>query len=268
MTAWETVGLSQTTPGTLGTFGASVGMTGQSGTVRNTALGSKVNLEGFWTEAAALCQSRIRSPRLHDNVQGIRFSVPAATPLNLLGYKPQTPLVPQDTLVFEASTTAGAVVCQFAQVSYASLPGSDGNYASWDQIKGRMVDVMTQEVTPGNPTAAGQWSAGVALNSSFDLMKANTWYALLGYTTTVQCGAIGIQGPDTGGLRVGGPGIVNALETREWFLWMDEFGEEPGIPVINSANKSGTFVYLADLAGANAAVVDLLFAELSGSTLQ
>lgn len=267
MTAWECVGFSQTTPGTLGVFGASVGMSGQSGVVRNTALGSKIALEGFWIEAAAASQARVRSPRLHDNVQGIRYSVPLASSYNLMGDRPYSELVPQDTLVVEASTTAAAVVCQFLNISYASLPGSDGNFASYDQIKPRIVDIATVEVTPGNPTAAGQWSAGVAINSTFDLLKANTWYAILGYTSTVQAGAFAIQGPDTGGLKVGGPGILNPLETREWFLRQDQFGEEPGIPVINSANKGGTFVYLADLAGANAAVVDLLVAELSGSTV-
>lgn len=268
MTAWETVGVNTATPGTLGTFAAGVGMTGQSTTIRNTQLGSKVNLEGFWIEAAAASITRVRSPRLHDNVQAVRYQVPLTAPYNLIGYKPQTPLVPQDLLVVEASTTVAATVAQFLHVSYASLPGSDGNYASWAQVQPRVVDIMTQEVTPGNPVAAGQWSAGVALNSTFDLMKANTWYALLGYTSSVQAGAFAIQGPDTGGLKVGGPGILNPLETREWFLWMDLYGEEPAIPVINSANKAGTFVYLADFAAANAAVVDLLFAELSGSTLQ
>jgi hypothetical protein len=268
MTAWETVGVVTATPGTLGTFAAGVGMTGQSTTVRNTALGSKVNLEGIWAEAAAASIVRVRSPRLHDNVQGIRYNVPAATPLNLMGYRPQTPLVPQDLLVVEQSTAAAATTVAFLHQSYASLPGSDGNFATWGQVNPRIVDIMTQEVTPGNPTAAGQWSAGVALNSSFDLMKANTWYALLGYVSTVSSGAIAIQGPDTGGLKVGGPGVLNSLETREWFLWNDEFAEEPAIPIINSANKAGTFVYLADFASTNAAVVDLLFAELSGSTLQ
>jgi hypothetical protein len=267
MTAWETVGVVTATPGTLGTFAAGVGMTGQSTTIRNTALGSKVSLEGLWAEAAAASIVRVRSPRLHDNVQGLRYQVPAASPYNLIGLRPQTPLVPQDLLVVEQSTAAAATTVAFLQQSYASLPGSDGNYASWAQVEPRIVDIMTQEVTPGAPTAAGQWSAGVAVNSSFDLMKANTWYALLGYATSVQAGAIAIQGPDTGGLKVGGPGILNLLETREWFIWMDEMGEEPGIPVINSANKAGTFVYLADYAAANAAVVDLLFAELSGSTL-
>jgi len=267
MTAWETVGVVTATPGTLGTFAAGVGMTGQSTTVRNTQLGSKINLEGLWAQAAAASIVRVRSPRLHDNVQGIRYQVPAAIPLNLMGLRPETPLVPQDLLVVEQSTVAAATTVAFLHQSYASLPGSDGNYGSWGQIQPRIADMMTQEVTPGNPTAAGQWSAGVALNASFDLMKANTWYALLGYMVSATTGAIAIQGPDTGGLKVGGPGILNAIETREWFLWMDEFSEEPAIPIINSANKAGTFVYLADFGAANAAVVDLLFAELSGSTL-
>ena len=268
MTAWETVGASvDSTAASLTTFTQTVGMTGQSTTVRNTALGSKVNLEATWAEAAHLCIARIRSPRLHDNVQGIRYQVPAATPANLMGYRPETPLVPQDTLVTEVADGTSEYVSQFLQIAYGSLPGSDGNFLPYSQVEPRIVDIMTQEATPGNPTAAGQWSAGVALNSSFDLMKANTWYALLGYVVSVQAGAIAIQGPDTGGLKVGGPGLLNALETREWFLWMDEYAEEPAIPVINSANKAGTFVYLADSATANAAVVDLLFAELKGSTL-
>lgn len=267
MTAWETVGTSVTTAASLTTFTQSVGMTGQTTTVRNTSLGSKINLEAMWGVESVLEIVRVRSPRLHDNVQGIRYQVPSNSVINLLGYRPQTPLVPQDLLVTEIAAATAVVGTSFLQISYASLPGSDGNYLTWGQVEPRVVDIMTQEVTPGNPTAAGQWSAGVALNSSFDLMKANTWYALLGYTTSVQCGAISIQGPDTGGLKVGGPGPTNALETREWFCWMDEFGDEPGIPVINSANKAGTFVYLADYQATNAAVVDLLFAELSGSTL-
>jgi hypothetical protein len=267
MTAWETVGTSVTTAASLATFTASVGMTGQTTTVRNTSLGSRINLEAMWGEESVLEIIRVRSPRLHDNVQGIRYQVPANSVYNQLGYRPQTPLVPQDLLVTEIAAATAVVGTEFLQISYADLPGSNGNYLSWAQVEPRVVDIMTQEVTPGNPTAAGQWSAGVALNSTFDLMKANTWYALLGFTTSIQAGAIAIQGPDTGGMKVGGPAPANALETREWFCWMDEFGEEPGIPVINSANKAGTFVYLADFAAANAAVVDLLFAELTGSTI-
>lgn len=267
MTAWETVGMAVTTAAGYGTWTAAAGYTGQSTTVRNTALGSRISLEAFWQESAQAGGFRVRSPRLHDNVRGLEFNAPATTPVNAMGLRPYTPLVAQDLLVVEASGAAADATGVFLQMSYDSLPGSDGNYASWAQVKPRIVDVMTQEYVAAAVTTGNNWSAGAALNTTSDLMKANTWYALLGYVTSVTVGALAIQGPDTGGLKIGGPGVSNPLETREWFLWMDEFGEVPGIPIINSANKAGTFIYFGDPGSTYTGNVDFLFAELSGSSL-
>jgi hypothetical protein len=265
MTAWETVGFAVASTGA---FVGGVGFTGQSGVVRNTALGSKVNLEGFWAQNATAGIARVRSPRLHDNVNGIRYNSIAVTPLNFLGLAPQTPLVPQDQLTVEFQGTNTEADSVYLHASYASLPGSDGNYIGWDQCKARIVDIVTVEEQLAAAATANNWSAGTPLNAFEDLLKANTWYALLGYTVSAVCGAIAIQGPDTGGLKVGGPGSINPLETREWFRWMDQYGEEPAIPVINSANKGGTFVYAGSTAATYTGNIDLLFAELSGSTLQ
>jgi hypothetical protein len=267
MTAWETVGTGVTTAAGVGTFTQCTGYTGQTTTVRNTALGGKVNLEAFWTDGIQTTIARVRSPRLHDNVQGIRYNQPAATQLNLLGYAPQTPLVPQDLLIVEAAGAAADATGVYLHISYASLPGSDGNWATWGQVQPRVVDIMTQEVQLSAAATANNWTAGTALNTFTDLMKANTWYALIGYVTSASIGAVAIQGPDTGGLKVGGPGMAQPIETREWFRWNDEFGEEPGIPIINSANKAGTFVYGGSQGASITANIDLLFAELSGSTL-
>jgi hypothetical protein len=267
MTAWETVGTGVTTAAGIGTFTQSVGFTGQTTTVRNTALGSKVNLEAVWIDGTEVNIGRVRSPRLHDNVQGIRYNAPANSQYNLMGLRPQTPLVPQDLLITELAGAAADATSLYLHVSYASLPGSDGNFLSYAQVQPRIVDIMTQEFQFSAAASANNWTAGGALNSFTDLMKANTWYALLGYVTSSPIGAVAIQGPDTGGLKVGGPGVANPIETREWFCWMDEYGEEPGIPVINSANKAGTFVYGGSVGATITANVDLLFAELSGSTL-
>src|SRR5271170_3857272 len=106
MTAWETVGFGVTTAAGVGTFTGATGYTGQTGTVRNTALGSKVNLEAFWIDGIQTTIGRIRSPRLHDNVQGIRYNSPSASQYNLMGLAPQTPLVPQDLLLVEAAGAA------------------------------------------------------------------------------------------------------------------------------------------------------------------
>jgi hypothetical protein len=264
MTAWETVGFGLTSSGA---FLGATGFAGQSGTVRNTALGGKVALEALWASNATAAQVRVRSPRLHDNVQGIRYDSIAAVPLNLLGRRPFTPLVPQDVLIVEVNGTNTEVDSAYLQVSYASLPGADGNYVSWEQIKPRVVDIMTQQVINTAVATANNWSPGLAINVNTDLMKANTWYALLGYVASAVGGALAIHGPDTGGLFVGGPLSINPLETREWFLEMDLFSEEPAIPVINSANKGGTFLNIGHTAATYTGNVDLLFAELAGSTL-
>jgi hypothetical protein len=267
MTAWELVGTGVTTAAGYGTWTATTGYTGQSTTVRNTQLGSKVNLEGMWQQSAQAGGFRVRSPRLHDNVRGLEFNAPATSPINALGYRGTTALVPQDLLIVEASGAAADATGVFLGVSYASLPGSDGNYASWSQVQPRVVDMMTQEYVAAAVATANNWSVGAALNTTSDLMKANTWYAWLGYVSSVTFGAVAIQGPDTGGLKVGGPASNNAIETREFFCWMDQYANEPAIPIINSANKAGTFIYLGDPGSTVTANVDLLFAELSGSTL-
>lgn len=268
MTAWETVGFGVTTAAGVGTFTGATGYTGQSGAVRNTALGSKIDLAGIWCDSSQLTIHRVRSPRLHDNVQGIRHNTPANTPRNCLPYRTSSPLVPQDTLIVEAAGAAADLTGVYLHINYASLPGSDGNYLSYSQVEPRIVDIMTQEVEFSAVAAAGNWTAGTALNSFTDLMKANTWYALLGYVVSAQYGAFAIQGPDTGGLKVGGPFIADNNDTREWFCWMDQYSDEPAIPVINSANKAGTFVYAGSIAATVTANLDLLFAELKGSTLQ
>jgi len=260
MTAWETVGFGVTSTGA---FLAMTGYTGQSGTVRNTALGGKVALQALWASNATAGQVRVRSPRLHDNVQGIRYDSIAATPLNLLGRRPFTRLVPQDQLTVEFNGTNTEVDAAFAYINYASLPGSDGRWATWSMVQPRMVDIMTQQVVNTAVACANQWSPGLAINTTTDLMKANTDYALLGYVASVAGGAIAIQGPDTGGLKVGGPCSINPLETREWFCEMDWLSDEPGIPIINSANKGGTFLFVGATAATYTGNVDLLFAELA-----
>src|SRR6266567_9126926 len=94
MTAIEVVGGRVTNPGAGLT--ALTPNTGGSFAIRNTTLGSRINLDGLWAKEATAGIVRVRSPRLHDNVQGIRYQVAAASQFNLLGDYPRTNLVPQD----------------------------------------------------------------------------------------------------------------------------------------------------------------------------
>lgn len=266
MTAWETVVGFATNPAAV--FTGLTFTAGQSATIRNTDLNSKVVLQDIWADGATAGVFRIRSPRLHDNVQGIRFQNASSQRNQLMGWFPDQPLVPQDTLVTEitggaAETDMGAFV-----VSYDSLPGADGQYASWDQVRPRIAHIATVEVATTASATVGNWSAGTAINATFDLTWANSWYAILGYVVNVSVTAVAFQGPDLGSLKNGGPGSLNYVDTRNYFVLRDLYGGGiPSIPVFNSANKGGTFVFVADKAASTAVNVGIVVGLLRGSTL-
>jgi len=240
------------TPNTGGTF-----------TVRNTSLQARCFLDGLWYKGATAGFIRVRSPRLHDNVQGIKYQAVGAAARNLLGDYPRTKLVPQDVLTVEiagggAETDLGALL-----LSYEDLPGSNGRWATWDQIQPRIVNFVSNEVSITAAATLGDWSAGTAINATNDLLKANTDYAVIGYVCQNSVAAIALQGPDVGGLKAGGPGSTEVLETREWFRRLDIASDLPFIPIISSANKGGTLAFQCDSAAGAANLVDFTLAELS-----
>lgn len=239
--------------------------TGDSFTVRNAPIGSGVFIENAWMLGAAATTLRVRSPRLHDNVQGLRVKAPAADPRPRFPYKFYNRLVPQDGLILEM--TGGAAETDMASilVAYSDLPGVAARLHTFDEIVGRIVEYVTVETSHSTGATLGDYGGGVALNASFDLLKANTDYALVGYLCDTSVLSVGWRGPDTGNLRVGGPGINQAVETREWFIWNSERDNRPYIPVINSANKAGTTVDLVHNAAAATVIVQSIFAELSPS---
>jgi hypothetical protein len=237
--------------------------TGGTFTVRNTALSSRIFLNGVWYKGATAGFVRVRSPRLHDNVQGLRFQAAAAGALNLMGDFPRTKLIPQDVLTVEIGGGAAETDDAALLLSYDDLPGSNGRWATYDQILPRITELVTNEVSITAAATLGDWSAGTAINATNDLLRANTDYAVLGYVCQNSVCAVAIQGPDTGGLKAGGPGNTNVLETREWFKRLDFASDIPFIPIINSANKGGTLAFQCDSAAGAANLVDLMLAELS-----
>lgn len=252
-----------TNPGA--SFTALTPNTGDSFTVRNASLQSGVFLENAWSLGAAATTLRIRSPRLHDNVQGLRVKTPAADPRPRFPYKFVNRLVPQDALILEMTGGAAETDLSSMLVFYVDLPGVAARLHTFDEISPRIVEYVTVETSHSTGATLGDYGGGVALNASFDLLKANTDYALVGYLTDTAVCSVGWRGPDTGNLRIGGPGVNSAIETREWFIWNSERDGRPYIPVINSANKAGTTVDLAHNAAAATVIVQSIFAELSPS---
>ncbi len=241
-TAIDTVVATATAPGA--TITSLTAASGDSLAVRNADLTKPIWLLSVWAFNNAAGVARVRSPRLHDNVQGIRSQVLAATPLPLIPFFPQQRLIPQDTLILElsGSAVAGQIESLILMLYYSDLPGIAGLFISNDDLKARGVNVVTVEVdlTPG---VGGGYTGASALNKNFDVLKANTFYALTGAVFSATVGAVTIKGADTGNLRIPIPGLSTMPQlTREWFVRLADAAPGAGmplIPVINSANKAG-----------------------------
>src|SRR5260370_5930365 len=191
------------------TFTALTMNSGNSLAIRNAALTADIRLIQMWAKHQAAGVFRIRSPKLHDNVQGIRMRNPAALAIEMLPWDIFQKLIAQDTLV--AEITGSAVGGQFEQgallVYYSDLPGQAARLTNVADIQRRGVNIFTQEVTL-TPGAGGGYSGAVAINANFDFMKANTDYALLGYRVDTRCTVVPLTGLHTATFAVGGPGAI------------------------------------------------------------
>ncbi|MGH9402866.1 MAG: hypothetical protein ACRD2P_12250 [Terriglobia bacterium] len=238
---------------------------GDSLTVRNSNPAKRSFLLDMWGWNNTAGTLRLRSPKLHDNVQGIRESVLSNDVEAEFGLAISQTLYPQDTLIAEqtGSATAGQIETGSLLVWYEDLPGVAGRFLAPADVTKRIVNIFTNEVqiTPG---AGGGYQGQQAFNSLFDLTQANTDYALLGFVVSARCATVSLRGPDTGNLRVSGPGEPTKRDiTNNWFWKLSMATAIPLIPVINSANKAGTFIDIVANQTATAVTVDLVMAQLS-----
>lgn len=243
---------------------------GNSATVRNADLKSQIALLSTWVFNNAAGIWRIRSPKLHDNVQGLRYRITATDPISEWIPGSFQKLVAQDNLTLELSGSAVGGQIEQAQmlIYYSDLPGNAARLITIAEFNQRVVNMWTTEVAIA-PGVAGGYSGQVAINSTFDNFKANTDYAILGYTVDVACAAVRITSPDFSNLGVGGPGNVTSRQlTARWFYHLTEQFNMGLIPVFNAANKSGTLVDVVQNQAGAAVNVTVILAELSGAGSQ
>lgn len=261
--AMELISGRATAPGS--TLTALTMAAGNSLTVRNTALTTDIRMIDMWAFNNAAGIFRIRSPKLHDNVQGIRYRIAASDPISLFPHGSYQRLTPQDTLIAEisGSATGGQIEQGQALIWYSDLPGSNSRLANWSDILPRIVNELTVEVaiTSG---AGGGYTGQVAINSTFDLLQANTDYAILGGVVDVLCGAIRVTGPDFANFGIGFPGYLNNRNfTARYFKELNLLLGVPTIPVFNSANKNGTLVDVVQNQAAAAVNTNLVLVQLA-----
>lgn len=225
---------------------------------------SPAYLENAWAHSATPGVLRIRSPKMHDNVQGIRLTVPTAQAVPLLPQDADQPVVTLDTLTVELSGGGAETDVAVLSMYIADMDGASQNLSTWEQIQPRIVNLLTNEVDCTAPATIGNWTAGNALNFNFDQLHATSSYAVLGYEVSAACAAVAIAGPDTSQLKVGGPGTTDPLATRDYFVRLSRDSGRPHIPVIKQANKGATTVYTLSASAPAVINVGLILAELSG----
>lgn len=226
-----------------------------------------VTLESVHADFQDAGEFRVRSPRMHDDVNGIRVEAPSRPTGPVLHEYFQQPLFSQDSLtveaVFTAAPTAAHISNALMTIFYDDLPGVQGNFRHWAEVAPNVVDYLSVPVIPTSGATAGDWGNGVAINSTVDVFKANTLYALIGVTAPVAFSAWAIQGVDIGNMLVGGPGCVATQDQRRYFAALSDLTGKPAIPIINSQNKGTTLVFAADRTAATAYTVTLHFAQLA-----
>lgn len=251
-----------TAPGA--TFTAWTLASGNSLTIRNAPLDKPAKILQIWADNQGAGTLRVRSPKLHDNVQGIRLDIPVSDPTPLLPFGLPQIVFSQDLLVAEhtGSATTGDIETGCILVYYDELPGTDARFIDIPTLKKRIRHILTVENTLALGTAGG-YSGEEAINAEFDLFKANTEYALLGYLVDRECACVRWRGSDTGNLGLGGPGNELLRElTRHFFVKLTEEYGIPLIPLFHSANRTGILIDGAQDEDGTDTTVTSIFAEL------
>ncbi|HXG40219.1 MAG TPA: hypothetical protein VNJ28_04680 [Candidatus Limnocylindrales bacterium] len=264
MAAIDTVAAGVNTAGA--SFATATPAAGDSLAVRNFPDAASAWLFGVRSQHVTSAQPfRIRSPLLHDNVQGLRFYPQETTSPGELDEATPQRLYPQDVLTVEASTAPATGVAEIVLATYyESLPGASARLYAPGDVDGLIRAIKPVLVTLTAASLTFNAWAGAALDSVEALLHANTDYAVLGYTTDQPLAAVAVRGIDTANLRVSGPGTTRHDLTRSYFRRLSYVTGLPCIPVINSANVGATFVdaIAAAAPGANPSVV-LILGELA-----
>lgn len=241
---------------------------GNSLTIRSADIASQIVLAQLWGFNQVAGVQRVRSPRLHDNVQGIRSRISAANVEPLLlnsgdGGVMQK-LTTQDVLIVEqsGSAVAGQIEGGSLLVYYGNIPQISARFIDPQTLLKIGVNIIGQEVSITTGVAIG-YSGQVAINVTNDNFKANTDYALVGGMVDTRIESIRIQGIDTGNLGIGFPGEPTQRHvTSNFFTRLSMSLGVPLIPVFNSANKNAILIDGFGNQAAITAVVTLYMVEL------
>lgn len=242
-------------------------ITGDSATFYNVPQNTKMQVAEIWgTASGHAAEFSFTATRWHDQTYGIRGEVtsgattaPINRPVCLSPIGTDQPIYPSDVLSVQVNGTANDEVVATLLVYYPDLPGISARLATYEWVKQHTKNLVGINCTLTSGTAVP--GTAVALNASDNRLHANTDYALLGWSSTLTCASLTVQGIDTGNLKIGGPVLGDPGHDANIFVDYARAYNAPLIPIINSNNAGATLLQGTHVVG-QSTPLDVLFAEL------
>src|SRR5579859_7878047 len=172
----------------------------------------------------ALTDSRVDS--IHDPQYGIRFNCAAVAPggaatvasHGFLDPPADIQLFPGDTLTMTVTTTASDDVAVSWLSEYDDLPGTQGTFATWDQVKNLRFTDIGLRCAPVASGTAGLYGTARALNADDTRLTGGKYYAILGFTVQTQVTTVSFKGASWGNNRIGLPAGALTLDNTHAFV--------------------------------------------------
>ena len=233
-----------------------------------------VKMWGIDSDAVAeLALTDTRSDSVHDPQYGVRMNIPALVPggaalvgsHDLIDSPSNIPVYAGDTLVFTVTTTAGDDVLVSWMTEYDDLPGTFGQFASWERVQALRETTIGLRCAPVASGTPGLYGTARALNADDTRLTGGKYYAVLGWTLQTVATTITIKGPSTGNNRVGLPGGALTLDTTMDFVQLSKDFNKPLIPILNGYDAASYFLECADGEASTSPKVDLFMYQLSAN---
>jgi len=237
---------------------------GNSGTIRDYQEGS-AKIVAAWVKSRTAGKLLIKSPMMHDNIQGFmaRHLAAHVAPLWPKGAKQVVRSGDLLTVQLTGSATAADKEIAGLIIAYDNLPGVESRLMAWDEIKDKIEHILTVENTITAVDSAN-YSGSEAINAETDYLQADRDYAILGYMVNVVCGVVRYSSASFAPLGIGGPGDIATREvTREFFKNLSIDQGIAAIPVFNSNNKGSVLIDVLQDEDATAVIVTTILAQLA-----
>jgi len=221
----------------------------------------------------ALTDSRFDS--VHDPQYGVRANIPALIPggaavvgsHDIIDPPANIPVFAGDTLTFTVTTTAADDVLVSWLTQYDDLPGTFGQFASWETVQALRETTIGLRCAPVASGTPGLYGTARALNADDTRLTGGKYYAVCGWTLQTVCTTITLKGPSTGNNRVGLPGGALTLDTTMGFVELSKTFNQPLIPILNGYDAASYFLEAADGEASTSPKVDLFMYQLSANPL-